>query len=395
MPGTITGNLKQTEFLKEQFALHLHHKVEVCESVKSLSIKNTHITSMVAITKAFYQHLKRVEKGSITGVASFRMNNHALATLTSMSPRSAQRHVNKLLATGFLEEKVFRGTNASYLLKINPEFLVARPHPVLTEQLIKQHIEKYPALSIPPVTYRYYHSLRPSFTDAPDGILRSSCLHTAINQDTLNNKILSKGIVDNCGKQNSKPTEKITVINNVFDRSAIAEQDNTKQEQIGIRPSAEEEQAYRQKIRRSNQNNFPAEIFSSVFFFTDLAWNFARSLLYENREFQPEQEQAAKTFIAGIFTGFARNNNPKKLAQCYNEVIVTMQIIHDYTRRKIEWQLARPEYFFDPKFSGGFHRAFNEWLPNHQKNRERNKQWNSNKKLVANSVSLLCFRSDP
>ncbi len=96
-----------------------------------------------------------------------------------------------------------------------------------------------------------------------------------------------------------------------------------------------------------------------------------------------KQEQTAKRYIAGFFLEYAKNNNPRTISQCYNEFITTIQIIDDYTKRKVEWQIARPEYLFDPKFKGGFYRAFNDWLPKHKERQKNNKEWNTNKKLVA------------
>ena len=88
--------LQNPDFLKEQYAIHRQHKVEVQQSIKSLSIKSTHITTATAITKAYYRHLKQVEQGKIQGEPKFLMNGKAIATLTGMSDRSSRRHVNKL-----------------------------------------------------------------------------------------------------------------------------------------------------------------------------------------------------------------------------------------------------------------------------------------------------------
>ena len=380
---TYNQELHHPEFLEEQYQRHITQKVQVQKSVKSLSIKSTHITTAIAITKAYYKNLKNIEKGKFTQCESFRLNNKALATLTGMSDRSARRHVNKLLATGFLQEKVFRGTNTSFEIKIHPEFLVARPNEQLTEILLNQHAERYPGMPINPVTFKHYTSLRPSFSDIPSGILRSVCPVIEINPETFNNNILAKGIVDNSGREKGKRPQKLTVINNAFNNPEVSGKPEAGPEQADRRYLEEEKQPFQQKILREKPKNFPAALFTTIFFYTDLAWNFARSLLYDNREFQPEQEQAAKSFIAGILIEYAKNNDPRKLAQCYNEFIVTSQIVKDYTNRKIEWQLARPEYFFDPKFKGGFHRAFKEWLPRHKEKQKKKKDWNSNKKLVA------------
>jgi hypothetical protein len=312
------------------------------------------------------------------------MNNKAIATMTGMSGRSSQRHVNELLATGFLKEKIFRGSNASFVLKINPEFLVARPEKLLNDMLIGQHVAKHPGFPISPITYKQYMSLRPSFTDYSFGIIKTVCPHIEIKPDTFNNNILHKGIVDNYVHTKSQGPQKLTVINNEFQIPAEAgKPDNKKPEQTNVRQLQNEDKSYQRKIQRENQKNIPPEIFSTIFLFTELAWNFVRSILYQNRPFQPEQVQAAKKYIAGYFIEYARNNNPRTLSQAYNEFITTIQIIDDYTKRKIEWQTARPEYFFDPNFTGGFHRAFKEWLPKHKEKQKKNKQWNSNKKLVS------------
>jgi hypothetical protein len=376
--------LHNPEFLKEQHQAHQKYKVQVQESIKSLSIKNTHIQTTSAIIKAYFNHLKQIEKGKIIKDPIFTMNNEAIGTMTGMCGRSARRHVNKLLATGFLLEKVFRGSNAAFILKINPEFLVARPNKKLTDLLINQHVERYPAMPICPITLKLYKSLKPSFTDFPSGIIRTLCPHVEINPDTFNNNILSKGIVDNCLHTKSKRPQKISVINNdLKNSSCVGNPDNKNPEQTIVRHQESQNQDYQQKIQREKQKNIPPAMLHSIFFFTELAWNFVRSLLYENREFQPGQIQAAKHHIAGYFLEYVRNNNPKTISQCYNEFITTIQIIDDYTKRKVEWQTARPEYFFDPRFSGGFHRAFKEWLPKHKEKQKKNKEWNTNKKLVA------------
>lgn len=376
--------LHNPEFMEEQYKIHQKYKVQSLKTIKSLSIKSSHISTTLAIVKAYFHHLKQIERAKIIKDPQFYMNNKAIAKMTGMCDRSARRHVNKLLATGFLEEKIFRGTNAAYVLKINPEFLVARPNKKLIDMLIKQHIENFPGIPISSVTYKYYHSLRPSFTDLSSGILRTECPHIEVLQDTFNNNILSKGIVDNSIHTKSKHPQKISVINNAIkipDKNG--RQDDTKQEQTIVRLKENTNQDYQQKIKIEFQKNIPPALFSSIFSFTDLAWNFAHSLLYENRPMNPNQEQTTKRYIAGFFLEYVKNNNPRTISQCYNEFITTIQIIDDYTKRKVEWQIAKPEYLFDPKFNGGFYRAFNDWLPKHKERQKNNKEWNTNKKLVA------------
>ena len=376
--------LQDPKFIKEQYQLHKEHKVQSQPTIKSLSIKSNHISTVIAIIKAYYHHLKLIERGKLLRNHRFMMNNPAIASMTGMSGRSSQRHVNKLLATGFLQEKIFRGTNAAFVLKINPEFLVARPKKKLNDLLLSQHIERYPGLPINPITYKHYMSLRPSFTDFPLGLIKTVCPHIEINPDTYNNNILSIGIVDNSQNPKRKHPQKISVINNESKIPANAgNPDNKNPEQTNVRQMEVENQSYHRKIQHEPQKNLPPALLSSIFLLTDLAWNFVRSLLYDNRDFQPEQEQTAKYYIAEYFIDYAQNNNPRTLRQGYNEFITTIQIIHDYTRRNIEWQIARPEYLFDPRFKGGFYRAFKDWLPKHKQKQKQNKQWNSNKKLVA------------
>ena len=376
--------LHNPEFLKEQYEIHKQYKVHVQESIKSLSIKNTHILTTISIIKAYYTHLKQIERGQITKEPKFAMNNVAIATMSGMCDRSSRRHVNKLLAIGFLEEKIFRGSNTSFILKINPEFLVARPKKELNELLLKQHVQRYPESPISSITLKYFNALRPSFSDFPEGIIRTVCPHVEITPDTYNNNILSKGIVDNSLHTKSKRPQKLSVINNdLKDSSCVGNPDNKNPEQTNVRHGADQNQDYQQKIRQQSKENVAAGALSLVFSFTDLAWSFVRSLLYENREFDPLQEQAAKRYIAGFFLEFAKNNRDKRISQAYNEFATTIQIIHEYTRRKIEWQIARPEYFFDPHFRGGFYNAFKNWLPKHKHQQKQNKEWNSHKKLVA------------
>jgi hypothetical protein len=322
------------------------------------------------------------------------MNSKAIATMTGMSDRSARRHVNKLLATGFLNEKVFKGTNTSFELKINPEFLVARPQKQLTEMLINQHVQRYPGMPINPFTYKHYTSARPSFTDFPNGILRTICPHIEINPDTFNNNILSNGIVDNCLHTKSKRPHKLSVINNDLKIPAGAENpDNKNPEQTNVRQGVNQNQSYQQKIEREQQKNIPPTALSLVFSFTETAWNFAHSLLYENRQFLPEQEQTAKSFIAGFFLVFAKSNKNRRISSCYDDFVLTIQIIHEYTRKRVDWMIARPEYFFDPHFKGGFYGAAKDWLPKQKHKQKQTKDWNTNKKLVAKLYHY--YSSDP
>jgi len=376
--------LHNPEFLKEQYHVHQKFKAKVEQNIKSLAIKSTHIHTTIAIIKAYYSHIKQMERCRIIKDSKFSMNNVALGNMPGMSDRSSRRHVNKLLAIGFLREKIFRGTYTSFVLKINPEFIVARPHEKLTDMLINQHVERFPGMLISSAMLTLFKSLRPSFIDFPSGVIRTICPDLAINPDTFNNNILSKGIVDNCLNSKSKWPQKISVINNELkDSSCIGNPDNKNPEQTNVRHGVEQNQDYQQKIQREKQKNIPPAMFQSIFFFTELAWNFVRSLLYDGREFSPGQVQTAKFYIAGYFLEYAKNNNPRTISQSYNEFVTTIQIINDYRNRNIEWQTARPEYFFDPRFNGGFYRAFKEWLPKHKEKQKNNKEWNTNKKLVA------------
>jgi len=376
--------LQNPEFRKEQYQIHKNYKVPVQDTVKSLSIKFNQMVTVMAIVKAFYQHLKQIEKAKLIKETKFTMNSKAIATMTGMSDRSARRHVNKLLATGFLEEKIFRGTNTSFELKINPEFLVARPQKQLTEMLINQHVQRYPGMPINPFTYKHYTSARPSFTDFPNGIIRTICPHIEINPDTFNNNILSKGIVDNSQPTKSKRPQKLSVINNdLKDSSFVGNPDNKNPEQTNVRLGVDQNQDYQQKIQRESKENVPAATLSIVFSFTETAWNFAHSLLYENRQFLPEQEQAAKNFIAGFFLEFTKNNKNRRISSCYNDFVLTIQIVHEYARKRVDWVIARPEYFFDPHFKGGFYGAAKDWLPKQKNKQKQTKDWNTNKKKVS------------
>ena len=377
------AELHNPEFIKEQYPVHLKNKVQVQQTRKSLTIKSNTITVAIAIIKAYFNHLKLIERGKIVKDPKFTMNNVAIATMTGMSDRSVRRHVNKLLATGFLQEKIFRGTNASFILKINPEFLVARPERKLTDILINQHIEKHPGMPINPITYKYYNSLRPSFTDHPSGILRSVCPNIEINPDTFNNNILSKGIVDNSLHTKSKRPHKLTVINNEINNPAKSgNPDDKKPEQTNVRHQKEKNQSYQQKLQRESHKNIPAKVFPLIFTFTELAWNFALSVLYSNRPMSPDQVQLAKHYISLFFLDHVKHKDPRTLSQSYDEFTTTIQIMDDYRNRKIEWNLARPEYLFNPKFGGGFYKAHENWLPNHKDKQKHNKDWNKHKMMV-------------
>ena len=304
--------------------------------------------------------------------------------MTGMCDRSSRRHVNKLLATGFLEEKIFRGSNAAFILKINPEFLVARPVKLLTEILVDQHTAKYPDSPIPAQTYKFFSSLRPSFQDFPSGIIKAACPHVKVNPDTFNNNILSKGIVDNSLHTKSKRPQKLTVINNELNNSScVGNLDNKNPEQTNVRFQETPTQDYHQKIRQESQDNIPPAALEKIFSYTGTAWNFAHSLLYGNRKFSPDQEQTAKNFIAGFFLEFAKNNKNKRLSSCYDDFVLTIQIIHEFTKKRVYWMIAKPEYFFDPHFKGGFYGAAKDWLPRQKARQKHTKDWNSNKKKVA------------
>jgi len=68
-------------------------------------------------------------------------------------------------------------------------------------------------------------------------------------------------------------------------------------------------------------------------------------------------------------------------------------MIKNFTNRRIDWQIARPEYFFDPHFKGGFYGAIKEWLPKQISKQKQNKAWNTNKLKVAEAFKD--YSTDP
>lgn len=377
-------------YLHSEYEKHCAEGIpDLKETVKSLSIKNGHILTAQAIMEAYYIHLKNMKSTGIT-VSGFEINSPAMATMTGTSARTIRRHIKKLIAIGFITEKIFQGKNTSYAIKLNPDFLVARPDPELSNLLIKQFTTENPTTPIPLMTIRYYQSISPSFSDFPGGVILTSCPHIEIKQDSKNNNILS-GIVENWHKsKNSQHPTKIFVFNNKFKSSSAVGTPDTKQEQTSIGNQSSINQSFTETLRQ--EKNFAPAVWDEIHKMTEMSWTFASKLLYPKRKFRPEVILIAKRHIAAFYAAYMSQDDKRLKPGGFFMIFTSLvQMIRDHIDRNTDYRIYTPDYFFSPQFRGGFNDALQKWLPNQRIKEAETKEWNTHRKLVSSLFAKFCL----
>lgn len=396
-----------TAFIEKKYQNQKRHNSETKESVNSLIIKSSHITTAIAILKAFHGHLKNVNSAG-TNPTPFEINNQALATKLSMSKRTSMRHIAKLLAVGILSEKISRKSNrAGYYVTINQSLIAGRKNEELNNLLIQQETE----LKNAPLTPSERHAIiskTPEFADYPGGVV-PNCHHIA-NTRELNKNNIASGIVDNSNHQknirknlsktarNNQPENLKTVLNNVFNN-----QENPSREQpMQQTPDSKGVPQQRTVNKKEKKNNLRARVkkyfrdttinidqwtddmISEIDGYVIITRKFAQKVLYGGRQFTEQEEYFVNQYIWRYFSiSVTRSGNEfqKSMPALYNRLQLAFQITKQYVMRDPIRFILPPMMYFDVTRKYALNGAL-RWVEDIMKKRKTDRNFYKNQLLV-------------
>ena len=152
------------------------HGLSDTQTYKTLTIKSSEETTMWSILEMFGGYL---QTNAICKLApeEFRINNVALRTKKSdlVNTSTIYRHIRKLLAAGIIKEKIFRGSNTSYELKLNENLIQFRPNTMYNFYLMEVYKTMLGSAEVKDQYLRGISSFSPSLAHFPYGFTLANC----------------------------------------------------------------------------------------------------------------------------------------------------------------------------------------------------------------------------
>lgn len=174
------------------------HKLTPNQTYKACTLKSAEETTMWCILEMFGGYL---QNNAITKIMpeAFMINNKAISTKKSsrINVSTSYRHLNRLIECGIITEKIFRGSNTSFEIKLNQNLIHFRPNSDYNFHLADIYRR---LLGDRPVKAAYFNGLfsfSATLANFPFGVTLASCNDTSTRTVLLEHKInMECGIVD-------------------------------------------------------------------------------------------------------------------------------------------------------------------------------------------------------
>ncbi|MBS1635407.1 MAG: hypothetical protein JST26_05745 [Bacteroidetes bacterium] len=252
---------------------------------------------------------------------TLQTNNQQLAGFVKCSPRSIQRHIQKLQAAGIITKKIFHGSNANYELLITPKILLVKER--LCVNKAKKQLEET------------LEKARQNEQLAGELILQTSnCPHTYTGNTSKKNNIIIP--VDNG--------------NGTGDTGEIVEAIGQKKD---FKKNLEEAGEIVPRAGRSTGGEAVTDTArgNSLNMHVSLLWLMARNLLYKNTDLTERQISIAKQLIHKLYEPLPTEHFSKAHQQYVARIsLVEKYIRKDPTRRFV----TLPYLYFDVTNPKGF-----------------------------------------
>lgn len=320
---------------------------------------------IIVIYGRFLAKASSVEDLNLDDLPGLRTNNVQLAKLANASPRTIQRHINRLQQSGIITRKVWHGSNSSYELWLNPDILLARRRKTVEEA----------ELSLKLAIERYMENER---TEQLSEELSTNCPHTDSGNNSYTNNILNA--VDNPEDDRGREKKSGYRTGNAEKRCSLAltgeidESGNEISGHTGEKVAKKIKNAG-EKMRTRAADPPDGEVTSpdedparsaSLSLYVNLLWSLSKTVLYSDTYLAPRQEEIAKALIRKWYEP-VRTNKLAGIHQIYIERITLVRkfIEKDPLRRYVQL----PYKYFDPENPNGF-AGTKKWWKEHEKRKK-------------------------
>lgn len=293
-------------------------------------------------------------------VPCLETNNVQLAKKARVSTRTIRRHIKRLLQANVLTEKVFRGSNASYQLRFNPQILLITglKSVEITKESSKTQKNK--------LTENQFFKNE----------IRTTCPHTdSSNNSYINNIIIGVDkklnteeersslslTVNNCssnksGNNFSGYVEEEGVKNfDEFDSQGKLGARNFYQNEThnqGVKGVEEEGKSVAAKEQAEDMvSRFEAARFSDLNLYVDSLWKLAKNTLYENVFLTENQEKRAKELLFLWYEPVKKH----QLNRVHNVYVERIELVRKYVAKDRDNRYVQlPDRYFNPENKHGF-----------------------------------------
>lgn len=399
----LTLHMTETEQRIKEFAEKYNAKMKLTnkDNAGKLTLKKTHIETAKQLAKILQIHLKKQSQfrtnNSEDGIL---VNNVALGTLLGQSRRASYDQLKRLQQSGIIQYKVFRGSNASYRIVLNPELLVAFSNYQFTCSLIEYFVQNAPEnIKYDPEIIEKLNSAKPDFAVFLGG--NGKFLpHIAIRtlQDLKIN--MNKGIivenVDRFKKLSNNSKNKVskpTSLKNVFINNDVLAQDQLQEplhdHPLKMNDKFKERNAaptknvipLPEKIKENHQVLAENSKQSHIRHLVLSSWAWLISHLYGPDRFFTDHDKG----IAISFLQLYYENNSATAStvnQAFYEFCTRVLLARKYILKSPGRFIPNPRIWLDPTFTNGF-TGTKDWLIKVKQKQEIDKEYYSNIKLVA------------
>jgi len=324
---------------------------------KKETLKATHINTAKAIIRAYANHLKNINQAHIRPLdPHFRTNNVALGKMTSLEATSIWRHVDRLITHGIIKEKIFRGSNASYELIINPEILAADNGVVIEAYKDSQYQKLAKKQQLDESDYVFLNTIKADFSQ---GIYFSMLPYMIAKCNDIENR---KHLQETNININPETVERYSATlhhsENAIDKSMHFQEQET--------------------INRKQRRQADCCANKTTDFWVGMVWNFLIMALYSGRR-QPDEtlEYRAKGFILHHLTKETENVpeiSEKWISARANAMMECAMLARKYKERSPDRFIPNIDTWLDPDFQHGFIGTI-PWLTKTRKRRKENREY--------------------
>lgn len=367
------------------------------QGYKALTIKSTEETTMWSVLEMFGGYL---QSNAIRKLApdEFRINNQAICTKKSnrIDPSTVYRHIRKLTCAGVIKEKVFRGSNTSFDLKLNENLIHLRPNQEYNFYLMELYKVMMGDAQVKPQAFRGLSSFSGTLANFPFGFTLASCKHISTGIILLEHKInMESGIVSfdfrlraNSSLENQAANENFD--KNLNNKGQIAGQKNLDQVARGGPGAAAGENEFtdfeadyqetmqvgvsldradHQKKNRQQAKSEEEKLWKEVLSF----YCYATAILWPNRIITTFERNRICAHIYKHFKA-ALGDNPV-IPGVYNfrgTFMFRILLTQKYLKKNPMWTIESPSSYFDFENKRGFNGTV-EWVDRSKKMEEQNK----------------------
>ncbi|WP_430409197.1 hypothetical protein [Kordia sp.] len=321
---------------------------------------------IIKIYSLSLQKAHKIQPLALDDIPPMETNSAQLAKMANVSERTIRRHIQRLLDTNVLTEKVYKGRKANYQLRFNSNILLINGLKAVKKQEYDEHKQKKE------ITDNQFFKTS----------LRTTCPQSeSSNNSYINNVIIA---VDNKLKRSSLPLTSHYFSGNKTGNkfSRYVEKEGAKQinEPLsqgtpGAKKNEPKDVEFSKKHPSNSyvlQNNFvekegqskevrkqakdtasmlETSCFSSLNLYVDSLWNLSKETIYKNTFLTEYQELRAKELLRDWYKPVAEPN----LAKVHNIYVQRIELVRKYLVKDTENRYVQlPDRYFDVTNKHGF-----------------------------------------